>query len=181
MLLLLALLHSSCVHPQVREWPLIKEVNVRHHFAANKTNEQEKALIYDKGGKPLYCLDARFCWRDFDDERDYYYSGTLDCRLYPVAGDFSPTVLWNTQNPTRDWQTYGRFTSEDLAGLVGADASRSIIQRCRVRGMIIEIEVLNIKGDSERIRSLDLIFTAKNSSLANERLYPNHETTAPDN
>jgi len=170
---------GACIHSQRRDWPLIKESSIRQHFTANRTNEQAKAVIYDQAGKPRYCLDARFCWRDFDDERDYDFSGTLDCRLYPVAGEFCPTLLWNTQNPTRDWQTYGRFTSEDLSGLVGADTSRSIIQRCRVRGMIIDIEVFNVKGDSERIRSLDMIFTAKNSPVANERLYPNHETAAP--
>jgi hypothetical protein len=158
---------------------LIKEVSVRHHFAANKESEQLKAMIYDHDGKSIYCLDARFCWRDYDTE-DYDFSGALDCRLYPLTGSsLYPTLLQDTVNATRDWQTYGRFTREVLAGLAGADATRSIIQRCGVRGMMIEIEVFNVKEKEEdgSIVSFDVIFTAKNSS-PKKHLYSNREIAA---
>ncbi len=165
-LLLLTLLLASCSHFQRNQWPSIKEVSVRHHFAANKESEQLKTMIYNHSGKPLYCLDARFCWRDYETE-DYDFSGALDCRLYPVNGSsFYPTLLQNIASATRDWQTYGRFTGAELVGLIGADDSRSIVQRCWVRGMFIQIEVFNIVKDEKEdghMTSLDMIFTAKNS------------------
>jgi hypothetical protein len=181
-LFLLAFLLVSCAHLQHSQWPLIKEVSIRHHFAADKEYEQSKAVIYGQDGKPLYCLDARFGWRDYE-TKDYDFSGVLDCRLYdcrlyPLNGSlieegeqgiqYYPTLLFNTTNATADWQTYGRFTDEDLAGLIGADASRSIVQRCWVRGMAIKIEVFNVKEQkgSKTIKSLDLIFTAKNNPAA---------------
>jgi hypothetical protein len=166
---LFTLLLVSCAHIQSEKWPLIKDVSFFHHFEANKKSEQCKALIYGQNGKELYCLDARFCWRDFDDERDYDFSGTLDCRLYPMTGSSSyPTLLQNNVNATADWQSYGRFTDADLKSLVGADASRSIVQRCWVRGMAIEIEILNVKDEtgSKEIKNFDMIFTAKNDQAA---------------
>ena len=172
-LLVLTLLLASCSHLQRSPWPMIKEVSVRHHFAANKESEQLKAMIYDHDGKPLYCLDARFCWRDYETD-DYDFSGALDCRLYPLDGSsLYPTLLQNNINATRDWETYGRFTSEDLVGLVGADASRSVVQRCWVRGMFVEIEVSNIvkeQREDGRITSLDMIFTIKNAPAANAEI-----------
>jgi len=162
---------TSCCHLQRGQWPSIKEVSVRHHFEENKESEQLKVMIYDHNGKRIYCLDARFCWRYYE-LNDYDFSGVLDCRLYPLAeSSFYPTLLQNEINATRDWQTYGRFTDEDLVGLVGADSSRSIVQRCWVRGMFIEIEVSNVvkeqKGDGYHITSLDMIFTVKNDRSAN--------------
>jgi hypothetical protein len=163
-LFLLAFLLVSCAHLQHSQWPLIKAASIRHHFAADKENEQSKAVIYGRDGKPLYGMDARFCWRDYETE-DYDFSGVLDCRLYLLSGSsLYPTLLQNTTNATRDWQTYGRFTSEDLVGLIGADASRSIVQQCWVRGMSIKIKIFNVKEQkgSKTITSLDMIFTAEN-------------------
>jgi hypothetical protein len=169
MLFLLIFLLVSCAPVQGGQWPLIKEISVRHHFAADKEHEQAKAMIYGQSGKPLYCLDARFGWRDYE-TKDYDYSGTLDCRLYPVGGSpsYYPTLLQNATNATADWQSYGRFTDVDLQSLVGAGPSRSIVQRCWVRGMAIKIEVFNVKKEKEggAIKSLDMIFIVKNDSAA---------------
>lgn len=163
----LAFLLVSCVHLQGSQWPRIKEVSIRHHFAADRKDEQSRVVIYSQDGKPLYCLDARFCWRDYE-TKDYDFSGVLDCRLYPLTGSsLYPTLLQNTTNATADWQTYGRFTDNDLAGLIGADASRSIVQRCWVRGMAIKIEVFNVKTEKQGvIKSFDMFFTAKNDTTA---------------
>jgi hypothetical protein len=173
-LFIFPLLLMSCQNLQHDEWPLIKEVSVRHHFAENKESEQLKLVIYARNSKPLYCLDARFCWRDYELE-DYDFSGTLDCRLYPLSeSSSSVTLLQNVVHSTRDWETYGRFLHEELIGLAGADASRSIVQRCGVRGMIIIIRVFNIKKDKEKgsIVSFDMTFTARNST-SKERPYAN--------
>lgn len=162
-LFVFTLLLTSCRHLQPDRWPSIKEVSVRHHFAANTESEQFKAMIYDHDGTPVYCLDARFCWRDYETE-SYDFSGALDCRIYPLAGSsLYPTLLQNTPDATRDWQTYGRFTREEFTGLAGADASRSIVQRCHLRGMHIEIEVFNVKEQKEdgSIASFDMIFKAR--------------------
>src|SRR5260370_465927 len=138
-------------------------------------------MIYDRAGKPLYCLDARFCWRDYEVE-DYNFSGTLDCRLYPLNEE-SPyvTLLQNTAHATSDWETYGRFLHEELVGFAGADESRFMVQRCGVRGMVIEIQVFNVKEQKENggIATFDMIFTAKNCS-PKEQLYANGAIAAQD-
>lgn len=180
-LVVLSLLFTSCRHLRPSPWPSITEVSVRHHFAANKESERLKAIIYDRAGKPLYCLDARFCWRDYEVE-DYNFSGTLDCRLFPMNGETScVTLLQNTAHATRDWQTYGRFLHEELVGFAGADPSRAMVQRCGVRGMVIEIQVFNVKEqkDKKGIATFDMIFTAKNCS-PKERLYANGAVAAQD-
>src|SRR5215813_547033 len=73
----LALLLPSCSHLQSGRWPAIKEASVRHHFAATKESEKVRAVIYSQEGKAMYCLDARFCWRDYE-TGDYDFSGALD-------------------------------------------------------------------------------------------------------
>jgi hypothetical protein len=154
---------TSCNHLQHTQWPAIRQVSVCHHFAANRDSEQLKAMIYGKDGKPLYCIDARFCWRDSQDERGQCSPGALDCRLYPLSG------LAPTSSKAADWPTCGRFTEAELAGLAGADASRSISRRCAVRGMSITIQVLNIvrEYDGRGVASLDMVFTASNDPAAN--------------
>jgi hypothetical protein len=154
-------------------WPPVKEISLRHHFEATKKNEQVRVTIYGRDSKPLYLLDARFCWRDYE-TGDYDFSGILDCRLYSSGGFLNyPTLLQNTTNATRDWQTYGRFTYDELIGLAGVDDSRRLVQQCWLRGMFIQIEVLNItkEANSEgNIASLDMVFSVKNSPSSNREI-----------
>ena len=169
----LTLLFTCSCQMQHNFWPPVKEVTLRHHFEANQKNEQAGLTIYSRNGKPLYFLDSRFCWRDYE-TGDYDFSGLLDCRLYPAGGFLNyPTLLQNTSNATRDWQTYGRFTYDELIGLAGADESRSLVQRCWVRGMFIQVEVLNIAKEENaerKIMSLDMVFTVKNSPGSNREI-----------
>ncbi len=157
-LIILFLFISSCYNNK-KKWPEIINVSENYHFISN---ESEKFLltIYDINQKPLYCFDARFnAWKY--DNGDYNFSGILDCRLFPVSptNKAYSTLFQNERNATRDWQTSGRFLYSELIGLSDAPLSRSIIQRCKVRGMCIEIEVNNITSTTnqeKQIKSLDL-------------------------
>jgi hypothetical protein len=161
-------------HLQGNNWSRITECRVTHRFGDNREADCLKTIITDRHGRPLYCLDARLCWRDFDDEKNYYYSGALDCRLYPVDEPTYPTLLFNVPHPDRDWQTYGRFTHRELSALIGSDGSRRLIQDCCVRGMFIEIAVFNVvashtepgEGDNAPIVGCEAEFVFSNGAGA---------------
>jgi len=129
---------------QANRWPAIREMTTAHHFILRK-DEAFKCTVYGESGEPLYVLDARID-TDAQSSADYDFSGVLDCRLIEAKGvdRHYPTLFQSDKYATRDWETYGRFTQEDLVGLAGAPSSRSIIQRCWLRGMCIQMEVNNV-------------------------------------
>ena len=153
-------------------WPEIKETSQAYCFVAD---EKEKLTmnIFDNNGEPLYYLDVRFnAWKYGNG--DYDFSGALDCRLSPVGGDKTyPSLFQNVKNATRDWQTNTRFLGDELIGLglSGAPFSRSIVQKCKVRGMYIEIEINNVVVNSNHdIKSLNFKITFVNDPTATSEI-----------
>jgi hypothetical protein len=128
-----------------------------------------KGTIFSSSGIPLYILDARIP-SDSDPDEGYDYSGGFDCRLYSVRrnDDGYPTFLQNVRNATADWETDGRFLSTELVGLVGANTSRVILQRSKMRGMAVEIEVGSVILDAKTgyVRSFDVSFSFRNDPAA---------------
>jgi hypothetical protein len=136
---------TAAQHPAVSEpnsvsrlnWPLITEFHEKFHFDA-VISRKFKRTILSSSGTPLYILDARIP-SDGDPDEGYDYSGVFDCRLYSIRGndDGYPTLFQNVRNATADWETDGRFLSTELGVLVGANPSRVILQRSKMRGMAI--------------------------------------------
>lgn len=156
-------------------WPRIKELRRNVHFDGKSPRFQVN--ICSEAGTALYVLDARMPPSDDPGGSAYDYSGAFDCRLYPAAGGAEyPTLLQNIRNATRDWQTDGRFLREELVALSGAGESRCLVQRSRVRGMLVEIEIYNVTKDegTGSIRSFDARFSFSNDPMATS------DTAAPD-
>jgi hypothetical protein len=163
-------------HPRVseansvsrRNWPPITEFHEKIHFDTTMSRKF-KGTIFSSSGIPLYILDARIP-SDSDPDEGYDYSGGFDCRLYSVRrnDDGYPTLLQNVRNATADWETDGRFLSTELVGLVGANTSRVILQRSKMRGMAVEIEVGSVILDAKTgyVRSFDVSFSFRNDPAA---------------
>jgi hypothetical protein len=149
-------------------WPPITEFHEKIHFDAVISRKFKKTIL-SSSGTPLYILDARIP-SDGDPDEGYNYSGVFDCRLYSVRGNDGgyPTLLQNVRNATADWESDGRFLSTELGGLVGANPSRVILQRSRMRGMAIEIEVGGVVLDAKTgyVRSFDVSFSFRNDPAA---------------
>jgi len=151
------------------QWPSIRELSVTTHFDAT-AHRIFKQTIFGANGFPLYLLDARIP-SDTDPYEGYYYSGIFDCRITAIGekgADRFATLLQNVRNATRDWETDGRFLNTELAGLVGAKSSRVLLQRCKLRGMAITIEIGKVvKNDKTGdIQSFDASFSFKNDTTA---------------
>jgi hypothetical protein len=167
---------TASQHPSASEangisrtnWPPITEFHEKIHFDT-MVSRKFKRTIFSSSGTPLYVLDARIP-SDSDPDEGYDYSGVFDCRLYSVRGndDGYPTLLQNVRNATADWETDGRFLSTELAGLAGANPSRVILQRSKMHGMAIEIEVGSVVLDAKTgyVQSFDVSFSFRNDSTA---------------
>jgi hypothetical protein len=149
-------------------WPPITEFHEKIHFDTT-ISRKFKRTVFSSSGAPLYILDARIP-SNSDPDEGYDYSGIFDCRLYSVRGndDGYPTLLQNVRNATADWETDGRFLSTELAGLVDANPSRVILQRSKMRGMAMEIEVGSVVLDARTgyVRSFDVSFSFRNDPTA---------------
>ena len=172
--MLCGLCSVSCSRPQsfVEKWPQIKEISARHHFVDHK-DEVFQLTIRDKNERSLYCLDVRLNAGGPEDV-DYNFSGVVDCRLYTADRSKSiyPTILQNRVNASADWQTNGRFLIDELTGLEGAPPSRSMVQRCKVCGMSIAIQINNVKNlrQKDGVGELDLFVDFKNDPSALEEI-----------
>ncbi len=160
--------NSAQAGPLQKQWPQIAELTLKVHFSA-KDRSAFKQTIFSKSGDPLYILDARIP-SDVNNDPDYDYSGVFDCRLYPinVVGVHYSTLLQNVRGATRDWQSDGRFLSSEIIGLAGSNGSRFLVQRSRLRGMSVTIEISNVIKDEStgEIASFDVCFLFRNDPLA---------------
>jgi hypothetical protein len=158
-----------------QRWPQITELAVKVHFDTKK-ERKFKQIIRSASGDPLYVLDARMPSID-EHDRAYDYSGTFDCRLYPYDpknwGEGMPSLLTNVRNSTQDWETDGRFIDSELLGLADFNGTRFLVQRSRLRGMSLTIEINNVKiknvvitEDTSKIASFDACFWFRNDPLA---------------
>lgn len=179
-----ALLSKICVgsiHDGQKQWPEIKEMTVTCCFAEEK-REQLNIIIYDKKGFPLYCLEARFNAWKYGNE-DYNFSGTFECRLFPLNPENSmghSTIFQNEKDATRDWQNDARFLKDDLIGLVGSRSSRSLVQRCKTRGMYIEMEINNVVLDEEgNTKAMDFKVTFLNDPTASSEISDTEHVSPP--
>lgn len=129
-----------------QRWPRIQETKMSFHFVSEK-NEEFKATIYDKEGSDAYHLDCRFnAWKY--NAPDYSFSGMLDCRLLPSKVDDGcvsySTLFQDVAHATRDWESGGRFTGDELLGSMDSGAFRPIVRKFRLRGMRVILEVKNV-------------------------------------
>jgi len=151
------------------QWPSIEELHVKIHFDTT-VRRIYKQTILSSSGLPLYLLDARIP-SDLDPYEGYYFSGLFDCRLTTIQKDSGcdyGTLLQNVRNATHEWETDGRFLSSELSGLAGANSSRALLQRSRLRGMAITIEIGDVVKNSKTgyIQSFDVSFSFKNDPTA---------------
>lgn len=100
--------------------------------------------IYDETGAPAYYLDARFNAWKYDDS-GYNFSGVLDCRMVSVDNTTMtyPNLFQNDKMAATDWQSDTRFTYKELSSLIETNPGRSIMQKCRFRGMSITLNIKN--------------------------------------
>jgi len=139
--LLFFTLHAKCL--AAAEWPKIKESDVKIHFVSEK-KEALEVTIYDEKGAPAYYLNVKFNAWKYDDH-GFNYSGMLDCRM--VSADSKtmayPNLFQNDKMATADWQSDARFTYEELSSLIDTNHGRSIVQKCKFRGMSITLNISN--------------------------------------
>jgi len=177
------LMVNECVYAAAAKWPEIKEVTKSFHMELDK-QQIVSLVIYGKNNQPLYYLESHFVSKITDDVDDsiFSYSGTLDSRLvvYKERKKISTNLFQNEKNAVRDWQSDGRFVHSDMIGLVRARPSRSLVQRCKVRGMYIVMEVNNVVADKKGfIQSYNFKISFYNDPTATSDISDNANVDGP--
>jgi len=139
-------------------------------------------VIFDKKNKPLYYFDARLVTERSDINNTVFnYSGVFHCRLVPFEYKSRSCIslFQNVKNATRDWQSDARFCQE-INGIAGAPSSRFLVQRCKVRGMYIEMEINNVVADKNGgIQSMDFKITFLNDQTATSEISDEKKVMPP--
>src|ERR1700722_12984857 len=160
-----------------KKWPEVLPMHKIIHFVAGQ-NSISKIKIMGKNGKPLYLLESHLNAWALDDDNDFNYSGDFESRLTSLYDNyFSSTLLTNNPNPTRDWDSRGRFLMEDIMGKSADYPEYGRLRHFRLRGMELTLNIRSIEishgaglengpRNEGKIRKLELEITVVPDSTA---------------
>lgn len=126
-----------------REWPLVGHLDRSYEF-----KDADHALlrlpIKSLEGKPLYLLDCE--GREIPKKPEFEFSGDFECRLTSLysTGPEHSTLLTDNPEQQRDWESRGRFLSDELYGKCADYPEYGRIRRFRLRAMEIRFELSNL-------------------------------------
>jgi len=94
--------------------------------------------------KPLYRLSCRGRGK-FHEDTSFDYSGDFECRLTSLySKDHYSTLLTEDPRQERDWESRGRFGSEEVVGQCEHYPEYGRLRHFRLRGMKLTLELNNI-------------------------------------
>lgn len=149
-------------------WPKINEKIISKHLKGKLCGFRD--VVYDTQEKPLYYLDVRTGEMSYVyDDCDFNYSGLIDCRLYSVdsSDSESSTLLEDTRRYLqKDWESYGRFVSEDFKE--NNVIKENVRRECKLRGMKVVLTIKNIQLEplTNNLISCDIDIAFSNDSTA---------------
>ncbi len=122
---------------QSQHWPAIRPTRIGVPFP-DARKADTTVVIKESNGKPLYRLACHTS--DYSGDTDFDYSGDFECRLTSLdSSEGYSTLLTDDPQPTRDWQSRGRFLAEDLVGSCGTYPEYGLVRHFRLRGMAITL------------------------------------------
>jgi hypothetical protein len=127
-------------------WPTIRPLTWRFHFVDKKA-QVARTRIHDVHGNPLYMLEC--CLNAYDyANNEFDYSGAFECRLTSLySNETFSTLLTEERDQVRDWQSRGRFMLQEIEGKCAAYPEYGRIRSFRLRGMILRLDIKDIKMD----------------------------------
>lgn len=162
-LLLFLSVSASRVEP-AKSWPPVKPLDRKYHFSS--VHEAKlKTLIYGEDGKGLYILEC-YSFAAAPKTGEFMYSGDFECRLHSSDNrDRDSSLLTELANADADWESRGRFLSEQLAAPCGDYKNLGRTRSFRLRGLRLDLKLSSIVFDEAQrsfsqmapaLKSLDL-------------------------
>jgi len=161
-------------------WPVIQPVKKSFHFVDRRRMGAQLRII-GTDGSPLYLLECYLNAYEHRD-RDFDYSGDFECRLSSLnTKERYSTLLTEEKHQRRDWQSRGRFLTEELTGKCADYPEYGRVRHFRLRGMSLTLEIKNVEmepGSSaanapwnrDRIKELDLGVTIASDPSASSEI-----------
>jgi len=158
LLVLAGLLAGLTVSPLIAEsagkWPAPEPIEYTYQFEDASKAELRMSIkrhtLYKIGryshygpGKDLYWIECH--QPDFSDD-EFSWSGAFECRLISrFVVDRYPNLLTDNPDMMADWDSRGRFLTEELLGNCANYPEYGRVRHFRLRGMRITLEMSNIK------------------------------------
>lgn len=123
-------------------WPAVKPLDEIYDFE-EADHAKLRLQILGADDRPLYLLACQ--GREVEAGDDFEYSGDFECRLTSLYSKDRFSTLF-TENPKqqKDWESRGRFFSEELVGNCAEYPEYGRVRNFRLRGMAIRLELSDL-------------------------------------
>ena len=142
-LLFVSLFSFAKIPKNNQQWPKIQPIS-RSITLAEAGPRSYNIFILNASGVPVYLLECYLSAYDYDME-DWNFSGNFECKLTPLYekqnSKYFGRLLSYTKNPTRDWESRGRFFIEDLENPTYEARGWGKKRVFRLRGMELTLKV----------------------------------------
>lgn len=130
-------------------WPSIKPEHQTYHFA-DAPKAKLKEVIYSEGGSPLYVLEC-YGYAVAQEGSDFDYSGDFECALhfYGTRGGYW-TLLTELANADRDWESRGRFLTDQIVEPCGRYPDLGRERTFRLRGFKLTLNLIHVLFDNQK-------------------------------
>jgi hypothetical protein len=103
-----------------------------------------KTIIHGEDGKSLYILEC-YSFATVPTTGEFMYSGDFECRLHSSDNkEHESTLLTELTNADADWESRGRFLSEQLVTPCGDYKNLGRTRRFRLRGFRLDLKLSNV-------------------------------------
>lgn len=152
-----------------REWPPVAPLD-RSYDVKDADHAKLALQILSPENKALYLLECQ--GREEKIEGDFEFSGDFECRLSSLySTERYSTLLTENPKQQKDWESRGRFDSDELEGRCADYPEFGRVRNFRLRGMKIRLEMSNVSlargrrpgdgWDSNLLRSLHFRVTVQ--------------------
>ena len=176
-------LAGAQVHPMQR-WPQVQGIHASYAFDdVDKAGFDIDFKDRDNEHKPLYVLKCHSGLYDAD--KDFDYSGLIDCRLVSLYSRETASSLLADKSPQiSDWSDRGRFLSAHLRKGCAVYPDWGQRRIFRLRGMEITIAISNVtfqesSSGEDKVQSYSVDVTVKSDPTASTSLAQKPITPEP--
>lgn len=133
---------SSARTARADDWPVVRALHAVKQFRDGPKASADWELT-DLSGRPLYGLRCHSA--GYTGDPGFDYSGDFECRLVSLySKEVFSTLLTENPDQHHDWDSRGRFLSQELDGECARIPEFGARRTFRLRGMRIALEMKDV-------------------------------------
>jgi hypothetical protein len=130
-------------------WPPIEPIDRKYRFSSMQ-QAKLRTVILGENGESLYILEC-YSFGTVPKTGEFMYSGDFECRLHSSDNRYhESTLLTELTNADADWESRGRFLSEQLVAPCGDYKNLGRTRSFRLRGFRLDLKLSNVVFDESQ-------------------------------